>query len=270
MSASPPRSSSGIRGPSRSPDVVAGLVRERRPGHQCRAHRQHRGARAARQGHRGPRDPHRHPAQCRRGRGAHRPRLRPATGPNPFPPTRPMLVGTMVRGDTTFRIHLHVQPEPDELRRDVAFRDALRADPELTRMYAALKTQIVGGGVTEGHQYTYRSRHGSRTCNIDLAWIVPPIAPPATIGLLGGGQLGRMLALAARAMGYRVAVLDPDPDCPTAALADRSSSPATTTSGQRSVSPSSAMSSRTSWSTSRAGWSSRSMRSCPSGRVDCH
>ena len=49
----------------------------------------------------------------------------------------------------------------------------------------------------------------------------PPIAPPAVIGILGGGQLGRMLALAARAMGYRIAVLDPDPDCPAAAVADR-------------------------------------------------
>ena len=47
-----------------------------------------------------------------------------------------------------------------------------------------------------------------------------PIAPPAVIGILGGGQLGRMLALAARAMGYRIAVLDPDPDCPAAAVAD--------------------------------------------------
>jgi len=47
------------------------------------------------------------------------------------------------------------------------------------------------------------------------------ILPPATIGILGGGQLGRMLGLAARAMGYRLAVLDPDPDCPAAAVADR-------------------------------------------------
>jgi hypothetical protein len=47
-----------------------------------------------------------------------------------------------------------------------------------------------------------------------------PILPPATIGILGGGQLGRMLGMAARAMGYRVAVLDPDPDCPAAAIAD--------------------------------------------------
>ncbi len=50
---------------------------------------------------------------------------------------------------------------------------------------------------------------------------LPSIAPPATIGILGGGQLGRMLALAARSMGYRIAVMDPDPDCPSAALADR-------------------------------------------------
>ena len=47
------------------------------------------------------------------------------------------------------------------------------------------------------------------------------IEPPAVIGLLGGGQLGRMLGMAARAMGYRIVVLDPDPDCPAAAVADR-------------------------------------------------
>jgi 5-(carboxyamino)imidazole ribonucleotide synthase len=49
----------------------------------------------------------------------------------------------------------------------------------------------------------------------------PPVLPPATIGVLGGGQLGRMLGFAARAMGYRLVVLDPDPDCPAAAMADR-------------------------------------------------
>jgi 5-(carboxyamino)imidazole ribonucleotide synthase len=47
------------------------------------------------------------------------------------------------------------------------------------------------------------------------------IAPGATIGILGGGQLGRMTALAARAMGYRIHVLDPDPECATAPVADR-------------------------------------------------
>jgi 5-(carboxyamino)imidazole ribonucleotide synthase len=47
-----------------------------------------------------------------------------------------------------------------------------------------------------------------------------PILPGATIGMLGGGQLGRMFTLAARAMGYRVAVLVPEHDSPTAQVAD--------------------------------------------------
>ncbi len=46
-----------------------------------------------------------------------------------------------------------------------------------------------------------------------------PIVPGATIGFLGGGQLGRMAALAAREMGYDVRVFDPDPACPACALA---------------------------------------------------
>jgi 5-(carboxyamino)imidazole ribonucleotide synthase len=145
----------------------------------------------------------------------------PQPGPDPWPPTRPMLVGTMVRGETTFRIHFHVQPGPQELARDLAFRDALRADPELTRAYAALKTGIVEGGLTEGQQYTYQKQAWIAEIHRRLGVERPPITPPATIGLLGGGQLGRMLALAARAMGYRIAVMDPDPACPAASLADR-------------------------------------------------
>ncbi len=47
-----------------------------------------------------------------------------------------------------------------------------------------------------------------------------PILPGSTIGILGGGQLARMLALAARPMGYRIVVLDPDPDCPAAPVSD--------------------------------------------------
>lgn len=48
-----------------------------------------------------------------------------------------------------------------------------------------------------------------------------PILPGATIGFLGGGQLGRMTAFAARSMGYNIAVLDPDPDCPAGPMASR-------------------------------------------------
>lgn len=48
------------------------------------------------------------------------------------------------------------------------------------------------------------------------------ILPGATLGLLGGGQLGAMFTLAARRMGYRVLCLDPDPHAPAAGLADDS------------------------------------------------
>src|SRR5215208_7548986 len=47
------------------------------------------------------------------------------------------------------------------------------------------------------------------------------ILPPASIGILGGGQLGRMTALAARSLGYRVQVLDPAPDCAARPVVDR-------------------------------------------------
>ncbi|MEF9996764.1 MAG: 5-(carboxyamino)imidazole ribonucleotide synthase [Burkholderiaceae bacterium] len=47
-----------------------------------------------------------------------------------------------------------------------------------------------------------------------------PIAPGQWLGLLGGGQLGRMFAMAAQSLGYRVCVLDPGADCPAAAVAD--------------------------------------------------
>ena len=46
------------------------------------------------------------------------------------------------------------------------------------------------------------------------------ILPGATVGVLGGGQLGRMFTLRARTMGYRVIVLDPDPQSPAGAVAD--------------------------------------------------
>ncbi len=45
------------------------------------------------------------------------------------------------------------------------------------------------------------------------------IRPGATLGLLGGGQLGRMFTVAARTLGYRVTVLDPDPLSPAAEFA---------------------------------------------------
>src|SRR5580704_6809222 len=47
-----------------------------------------------------------------------------------------------------------------------------------------------------------------------------PILPGRTVGILGGGQLGRMFAIAARRMGYRVHAFDPTMDCPAGQVAD--------------------------------------------------
>jgi len=47
-----------------------------------------------------------------------------------------------------------------------------------------------------------------------------PILPGSTLGVLGSGQLGRMFAIAARRMGYRVHTFSPDSDTPTGQVAD--------------------------------------------------
>ena len=47
-----------------------------------------------------------------------------------------------------------------------------------------------------------------------------PILPGSTLGVLGSGQLGRMFAIAARRMGYRVHTLSPDSDSPTGQVSD--------------------------------------------------
>ncbi|MBY7142664.1 5-(carboxyamino)imidazole ribonucleotide synthase [Virgibacillus sp. NKC19-3] len=47
------------------------------------------------------------------------------------------------------------------------------------------------------------------------------ILPGQTIGIIGGGQLGRMMAIAARYMGYSIVVLDPTCNCPVSQVADK-------------------------------------------------
>jgi 5-(carboxyamino)imidazole ribonucleotide synthase len=49
----------------------------------------------------------------------------------------------------------------------------------------------------------------------------PPLPPGSWLGLLGGGQLGRMFCMAAQSLGYKVCVLDPAADSPAGAVADR-------------------------------------------------
>jgi 5-(carboxyamino)imidazole ribonucleotide synthase len=50
---------------------------------------------------------------------------------------------------------------------------------------------------------------------------LPQANPPTWLGVMGGGQLGRMFAHAAQAMGYKVAVLEPATDCPAGEVAER-------------------------------------------------
>ncbi len=51
--------------------------------------------------------------------------------------------------------------------------------------------------------------------------MIAPLKPGSTIGIVGGGQLGRMLAMAAARLGYRTVVLEPQVDCPAAQTANR-------------------------------------------------
>jgi 5-(carboxyamino)imidazole ribonucleotide synthase len=150
-------------------------------------------------------------------------------GMAPFPPTRPLLLGNVIHEGASFRVHCHVMPPARrELPEMLAFRDALRADGDLRDAYAETKRRIVDAAPDgpDNQLYTVHKsdfvldalyRLGIRRGPADA---VSPLPPGSTIGVLGGGQLGRMLGLAARAMGYRLIALDPDPACPTAAVAD--------------------------------------------------
>jgi 5-(carboxyamino)imidazole ribonucleotide synthase len=63
--------------------------------------------------------------------------------------------------------------------------------------------------------------HDSTTVTTDSRAPTAPIQPGATIGIVGGGQLGRMTALAAARLGYRVHVFTPETDSPAAQVSDR-------------------------------------------------
>jgi 5-(carboxyamino)imidazole ribonucleotide synthase len=146
--------------------------------------------------------------------------------PGAFPDTRPLFLGGIALDDgTVFKIHLHVEPRLGRYRRDLprhlALRDALRADPAKAEAYAAVKRAIVAAGVESGLSYSMHKTIFIRDLLAGIGQADEPLAPGSTIGILGGGQLGRMLAMAARRMGYRVAILDPDAACPAAGVADR-------------------------------------------------
>jgi 5-(carboxyamino)imidazole ribonucleotide synthase len=148
----------------------------------------------------------------------------------PFPPTRPLMIGNVDHDGTSFRIHLHVMPPArHELAELLAFRDALRADPELRDGYARSKQEFVEAAPEGDANLLYTIHKGGFVLESlyrlgirkGPAEAPDPLPPGSTIGVLGGGQLGRMLGIAARELGFRMVALDPDPDCPAAAVADR-------------------------------------------------
>jgi 5-(carboxyamino)imidazole ribonucleotide synthase len=151
--------------------------------------------------------------------------FQPQSNANAFPPTRPLLVGSIEHEGKLFRIHAHVVPRGHRVfgrdhARDLAFRDALRSDPDLRAEYAARKREIVSEGTFSGYRYSMAKTEWIRTTLERLGLADPPLLSPATIGVLGGGQLGRMLGYAARALGYGLVVLDPDAHCPASGIAD--------------------------------------------------
>lgn len=100
-------------------------------------------------------------------------------GPDPWPPTRPMHVGSYALEGREFRVHFHVHPRGGDLPRDVRFRDALRADPALAASYARIKTEIVEGAAGPVDRVVYQDAKGE--------WIVDTvsrlgIAQPVTAG----------------------------------------------------------------------------------------
>ncbi len=110
----------------------------------------------------------------------------PQPGPNPWPATRPMHVGSVIDRGVEYRIHFHVHPRGnDDLTKDLRFRDALRADPALVEGYARVKQAIVerAGGPLDG--VIYQAEKGG--------WILDVydrlgIERPAHVG--GGGPTG--------------------------------------------------------------------------------
>ena len=84
----------------------------------------------------------------------------PQPGPDAWPPTRPMHVGSYRLDGEDFLIHFHVHPRGGDLHRDVSFRDALRADPGLAAGYAQAKDRIVASAGGRPDRIAYQDAKG--------------------------------------------------------------------------------------------------------------
>jgi GrpB-like predicted nucleotidyltransferase (UPF0157 family) len=81
--------------------------------------------------------------------------FQPQTAGHLFPESRPMRVGALKHQRRTYRVHAHViavtSPEAAALR---AFRERLRADPQIRAAYVEWKRSILAAGVTDARAYT--------------------------------------------------------------------------------------------------------------------
>jgi GrpB-like predicted nucleotidyltransferase (UPF0157 family) len=111
----------------------------------------------------------------------------PQPGPDAWPPTRPMHVGSYRFDGEDFLLHFHVHPRGGDLGRDIRFRDALRDDPEVAAAYAEAKARIAAAAGGQPDRLVYQEAKGG--------WIVETldrlgIARAATSG--AGSQAGGM------------------------------------------------------------------------------
>ncbi|MGO4331962.1 MULTISPECIES: 5-(carboxyamino)imidazole ribonucleotide synthase [unclassified Cupriavidus] len=74
---------------------------------------------------------------------------------------------------------------------------------------------------TDIHPYLVEAHTPESRAEFGLDNPGAPVLPGAWLGVLGGGQLGRMFAQAAQSMGYKVCVLDPDQDSPAGTIAEK-------------------------------------------------
>jgi dephospho-CoA kinase len=84
----------------------------------------------------------------------------PQPGPDPWPPSRPMLVGSYALDGLEYRIHFHVQPVGGDYALDLEFRDALRNDPALAAEYARVKGEISDAAVGPLDGVVYQDAKG--------------------------------------------------------------------------------------------------------------
>ncbi|SEU27261.1 5-(carboxyamino)imidazole ribonucleotide synthase [Paenibacillus sp. NFR01] len=89
-----------------------------------------------------------------------------------------------------------------------------KPDGAAERRYAADRGGTESGNAGEAASYAVPSGGAEHAHVADVKRSARTLAPGATVGVLGGGQLGRMMALAGSAMGYRFVALDPAPDAP--------------------------------------------------------